>query len=543
MSAPYLRLPDASGSGGGGAGYPRWSRRRVDDLLLLGLAGLVPVVAALAIALHTPNPNLALFFALLVGVAVVVALLVYPRLEVTVTILALYLGLLDGPVRLIIDTKAVSSVRDVLIFAVALGALGRMIARGERIRLPPLTGWVAAFVGLVLIEAFNPNTHGILKVLGGFRQQLEWVPFFFFGYVLIRSKERFRKLFIVLGVIALANAAVATYQTHLTPTQLASWGPGYAERVNGNVNPEEKGVGTTARRYRSEGVLRVRPMALGTDSGFGGSVGVIALPGALALLAVGGRRRRWLAILLCLGSLVAVATGLGRLQVVGAVIAVACFALLSLSAGRRVTRPLSALLAVAVLALPLGALFVASEGAGVFSRYESIEPNNVVTTSTTYKERSLALIPHYISSDAFGFGLATAGPASGFGGGSAEVLEGHGVTAETQYNYVVDELGLPGLILWVGLTLMLAALVVGRLPRIRDIDVRIALAAVFAVVFAYTLMGLRGAFMDSSAGGPYFWFAVGIAAYWLVGTGWRAQSRRVPGAGASEPAGMEASAA
>ena len=39
-----------------------------------------------------------------------------------------------------------------------------------------------------LVEAFNPSTHGILKILGGFRQQLEWIPFFFFGYVVMRSK-------------------------------------------------------------------------------------------------------------------------------------------------------------------------------------------------------------------------------------------------------------------------------------------------------------------------------------------------------------------
>ena len=54
----------------------------------------------------------------------------------------------------------------------------------------------------VIVEAFDPKTLGLLKVLGGFRQQLEWVPFFFFGYALIRTKRRFRQLFLVLGVIA-----------------------------------------------------------------------------------------------------------------------------------------------------------------------------------------------------------------------------------------------------------------------------------------------------------------------------------------------------
>ena len=46
-----------------------------------------------------------------------------------------------------------------------------------------------------------------------------------------------------------------------------------------------------------------------------------------------------------------------------------------------------------MLALPLGALLVANEGSGVFSRYESIAPNKVVATSTGYKEVSLSQIP------------------------------------------------------------------------------------------------------------------------------------------------------
>jgi hypothetical protein len=68
---------------------------------------------------------------------------------------------------------------------------------------------------------------------------------------------------------------------------------------------------------------------------------------------------------------------------------------------------------------------------------------------------------------------------------------------------------------------------VTRLPRVEDVDVRILLAAVFASIFAYAIMGVRGAFMDTSAAGPYFWFAVGIAGYWFVGPG-RGERHAVP---------------
>ncbi len=523
MSAAEALLYDPAGGP-----RARVRGRRLREPLRGALAGLLALALALGVAVAVPHPNLPLTFVLLLGALAVFALAAVSRLEVTVTVLAVYLGVLDGPVKLLSASKAASSVRDILIAAVCLGALARLRARGERVRLPPLSGWVLAFVALVLVEAFNPRTQGFLKIAGGFRQNLEWVPFFFFGYVLMRSKERFTKLFILLGVLAVANGAVSAYQTQLTPAQLSSWGPGYAERIEGNYNGT---TGTTARRYLSEGVARVRPPALGSDSGFGGGVGVIALPCALALLATGGGRRRWLGMLFSLGALVAIATGLGRLQVVGGAIAVAAFLLLSLSAGERVRKPLGALLAVALVALPLGALFVSATGASVFSRYESIEPNNVVQTSTTYKEKSLALIPRYISADPFGFGLATAGASSEFGGRNAELLEGRGVSSETQYNYVEDELGAPGLILWIALTLQVIALALGRLPRVADVDVRIDLAAVFGIFIAFALMGLRGSFMSSAAGGPFFWFTVGIAAYWFAGPGRRALAEGVRGDG------------
>jgi hypothetical protein len=483
------------------------------ELRLLALGGLLPLLLALAITLQVSHPNFALLFALTLGILGIVALVVSPRLEISVSILAIYLGMLDGPVKLLSASQVSSGVRDLLIGAVTLGAVMRMLASRERAKLPPLFGWVLAFIVLVLAEALNPRTAGTLKVIGGFRQQLEWVPFFFFGYMLMRSKERFRKMFIILGVIALANGIVSTYQTRITPAQLAAWGPGYSERVNGTEI-------LTGRKYKSaNGTALNRPPGLGSDAGFGGGTGVIALAGTLALFAT-AKRRRWVPAMLALGAMVAVATGLGRLAVVGSVISLAAFMLLSLSAGRRITRPLGALVAIMALALPFGILFVSAEGGEVFSRYTSIAPENVSTTSTSYKEKSLGFIPHYIQSAPFGFGLATTGPASSFGGKVKGELEGHGVTSETQYNYVVDELGAPGLILFVGLLIQVGILVVRRLPRVKDIDVRIDLAAVFGILFAYAIMGLRGAFMDTSAAGPFFWFTVGIAAYWLGGRRW-----------------------
>ncbi len=489
--------------------------------MLSGIAGLMALGVALGVTVAMPKPNYPLVFGAVLGLTGAIALARYARLEVSVAVLALYVGLIEGPLKLLVYSQAVSAVRDVLIGVVAIGALVRLRESGRGVRLPPLSGWVFLFVALVFVEAFNPNTQGVVKVIGGFRQQLEWVPFFFFGYALMRSRARFRKLFVILGVIALANGVVSTYQTRLSPSQLASWGPGYSELVHGSVTASGSG-GITGRQYVSEGVAHVRPTGLGSEAGFGGGVGVLALTGALALLATSTRRRRWIGLVFCLGAILAVATALARLSAVGAVIAVVAFVMLSLSAGRRMSAPLGALAMVGLLALPLGALLVSNLGSGVFSRYESIAPTKVVSTSTNYKEVSLSQVPHVIAAAPFGLGLGTAGAASGFGGRSTVSLEGHGFSAETQYNFVVDELGLPGLVLWSGLALMVIGLAVVGLPHVESVDVRILLAGMFAPFIAFTVMGFDGPVMAGAAFGSYFWFAMGTAAYWFRGPGRRA---------------------
>ena len=88
------------------------------------------------------------------------------RYTLTLTLLALYLGLLDGPIKLeATNHKLASSLRDILIIAIVLGMLMRPVVRRERLSLPPLSGWVLAFVAFVLVEALNPHTGSILKSL------------------------------------------------------------------------------------------------------------------------------------------------------------------------------------------------------------------------------------------------------------------------------------------------------------------------------------------------------------------------------------------
>ncbi len=515
--------------GASGRVHPVVLDRRIRDLLLVALGGVVaPAALALGLTVALPNVNVLLVLAVIGGLVGVVALMKSARLELTATVLAIYLLMMDGPVKLGLSGHEETAVTpDILIGAVCLGALLRILVRRERVRMPPLAAWVLAFVGIVLVEAFNPKTDGILHALGGLRQQLQWVPFFFFGYVLMRSKKRLRLMFIVVGVAAVANAVVSTYQAKLSPTTLASWGPGYRKLY------QPVSVGDSAKHarvaYTGEGEAQVRPTGLGSDSGFSGGVGMLALPFSLALLATWRSRRRWLAIVFALGGLAGVISGLGRLQVVGALLGVVIFLALAKLAGQA-KRPLMATLVVLALALPLAVGYVSLLRGGTFARYGSLE-NASPEALATHKSKAYTLIPHELETVPFGVGLGTTGPVAGFGGADHDELNGHVVSAETQWNMLADEVGAPGLILWAVLSIYVLVIAARGLRTIRDPDLAILLAAACAPFATLLITGWTGPFETSSALGTYFWFAIGIVAYWFAGR------RRLPAPAPARMAG------
>jgi hypothetical protein len=500
MSTTALRGPRAI--------HPEVLRRRMLDVLAVGATAIVPAVTALAVTIGLPDVSIFAVLAIVAGLVGIVALMVYQRLEVTVTLVVIYLGVLNGPVKLFFSGREITaSIQDLVVLAVAAGALMRMLGRRERVRWPELSGWVVAWVVLVLANAFNPNTQGWLHALGGFRQQLQWVPFFFFGYVLMRSKDRFRKAFILVGVLATLNGAVAAYQLTLSPSQLASWGPGYAALIH----PTGGGSG---RIYFSEGEARVRPPGLGSDAGASGAVGHIALPMCLALLAI-TRRRRWFAALLCVGSAVAVMVGLGRLPLIGTLLGVLVFIALSASSGRRLTRAMISALAVVVLMVPVGAVVISSLKTGTFSRYATL---NSGSSTTLHKESAWSKIPKLAAAEPLGFGLGNSGAVSGLGGSSANknLLEGHGLTSETQYNVLIKELGVPGLLLWPAMIFYVSLITFKGIKRIKDPDLAICLAGMMAAFVPLPIEATSGFLGGSAPDGSYLWFATGVAAYWFV---------------------------
>ncbi len=513
-----------------GGPHPVVRGRRLHDLMLGAASLLVPVALGLAITLSSPHPNPLLILGLMVGVALVVVLLVSRRYEITLTVLALYLGLIDGPVKLEAASKASSGVRDVLIIAIGLGMLMRLVVRKERVRLPPLSAWVIAFIAVTLIEALNPYTHGILKIVGGWRQLLEWVPFFFFGYMIVRTKQRMRNLFLLLGVIALLNGLVGAVQAHISPNSLASWGPGYAGLVRGG----QEGTGLTARTYKSNGETRARPPALGSDSGFGGGVGVVALPGLLALLAAGRVRRRWLVVLFALGAVLGIATAASRTSVISGLIVLAGFGGLSLLAGIKVGRAFTVLVVIVGLGFVVATVLTGVEGSGIFARQESLVESGTEAHGAGAKERNLYELPGDVARAPLGVGLGTSGSVGGFGGSSKVELEGERVTGGSAYTLLWKEVGGPGLLLWIGLTINVILLSVMRLRKVVDMELRTYLLGAVVGFVALTVQGLSGPTLAVTTG-AFLWFVPGVVSYWLAGDG-RAEAFGLRGPGEVEPA-------
>jgi hypothetical protein len=454
----------------------------------------------------TPSESVALMAIPFLGL--VAWMLATSRKALALAIVLLYLGLVDGVVKLSVPAgnELPGLGRDALLYAVAIGMLLRTAVKREPLEAPPLTAWVIAWVAVVLVQLLNPDNWSTLHSVASLRQHVEFVPLFFIAYSLMRTKRRLRVFMVLLLMVAAVNGAVSLVQFNMSPEQLAGWGPGYADLIDG---------GSTAprRAVDAEGNERTRPMALGSDMGFGGSLGVIAIPAAFALLVggSGGWRRFAPVAVLAGGAVVAVATSQSRSAVVAAFIAVIAFAALA-TASRQGMR---ALVAVVVLGfvglLALGQI----DNGGAFDRYDSIAPNRLIDTTVDARDGTYASIGQYLTTYPLGAGIGTVGPASG-------VIDPPPVRyldAESQLTFLIIEVGIPGLLVLVAFQLRLVGLVVGRIRKLPSGEVRLLLAGLAAPLFAILSLWIVGVNTTSSPNAPYLWFMAGTIAYWLCGPG------------------------
>ena len=215
----------------------------------------------MGVATRVQAPSLGLALGVSAGVALTVWMFFSENMDRPMVVFLLYLGLLDGFLKLRTNSTAVTLVRDVLLYAILLGFLARAALRRQKLRPPPMTGWILAFVMVVIVQLANPADQGLTHSLGALRPHLEFVPLFFVGYALLQSRKRLRTFFVIMLVIATANGVVGVIQLNLTPAQLSSWGPGLRLPDQQQGNRARRGLGPHFQHFhrgRSHPPVRTR---------------------------------------------------------------------------------------------------------------------------------------------------------------------------------------------------------------------------------------------------------------------------------------------
>jgi hypothetical protein len=482
-------------------------------------AGLVLGAAALGLLATseagTPSEPVALLGLPFLGV--VAWMFATSRKELALALVLIYLGLVDGFLKLSVPTgnELPGLGRDALLYAVAIGMLVRSVVKRQPLELPPLTAWVIAWLAVVLVQLLNPDNWSTLHSVASLRQHLEFVPLFFIAYSIMRTKRRLRAFMILLLLVAAVNGAVSLVQFNMSPSQLAGWGPGYADLIEGGQQAPRTAV-------NNEGEQVTRPMGLGSDMGFGGALGALAIPAAFALLVGGnGGWRRFVPVaILAAGAVVAVATSQSRSVVVAAIVAVIGFAALA-TASRQGIRALVAVVALGLVGmLALGQI----DKGGAFDRYDSIAPNRIVETTVDARDGTYKSIGQYFTAFPLGAGIGTVGPAAGV----IDPPPRKYLDAESQFTFLLIEVGIPGLLVLMAFHFRLVGLVVSRIRKLDGGELRLLLAGLAAPLFAILSLWIVGVNTTSTPNAPYVWFMAGTLAYWLCGPGRNAASAETP---------------
>jgi hypothetical protein len=432
------------------------------------------------------------------------------RYGLTLSLVMLYIGLIDGYVKLRTNNSQVTIVRDLLFYAIVVGVLVRSAAQGGFTR-PRWTPLVVAFVLLAFAQLLNPFDDSMSAAVQGLRPHLEWVPLFFFGYALLQEPRHLRTFLVLLLAIAAANGVVSWIQSHLTPEAFASWGPGYRDRVLGKAAFENAG-----RVYWDATGPHPRPFGLGSDTGFGGLVGVLSLPAGLALIGTGRRRSlQILALAMTTLAAVAIITSQQRTSIVAGLIGLLAFAVYASVSGRAL-RTIVLLTVMAVVSYGVVHQIRVHASSDPFDRYATIAPSSLLSQTQSERGLSLNSIPDYFVKTPLGVGIGRSGPAQGLSDNTDIALRTGGVipNSETEANYLLSELGVPGLLIVLILHVSVVCAAFVSVRRIPDLETRLLIAALAAPLVAMLAAWLSTTTTANTPLSPYFWFAAGGIAYW-----------------------------
>ena len=481
------------------------------------LGGLV-IAIGLAISIVISGRNLS--YGVGAGALLMVGgwCLLSSRYEVTLGVVLMYLALLDGYLKLKFGSNLVTAGRDILVWLISLGALMRWSVHRQKLMLPPLTGFLIAWTIVVVIQLANPLNAGTVHAIQSLRPHLEFVPLFFFGFLIMRTRARMRGFLLLIVIAAAINGIVNLYQSGLSTLQFAAWGPGYHARIFGGAG---FGIGISPRTYvNALGITQVRPFGLGSDIGFGGTMCVIGLPASLAL--IGLRREpvfRLLGALMGICVVIGVYTSQTRTAVLAALVGALAYVSLTVVAHQRARSVVRLIGVVILIAITLQVVTNASSQ-GSFSRYDSITPNRALDTAYNYRIGTITDTARYFRQYPFGAGIGSVGPAGALSANGADsALDG-----ESEFTTLVLETGIPGFVVMITFLIVLMRVTFQRVRRIEDADIRLLLAGIAAPLVAMVAAGYTGPTTLATPYSPYLWFVAGILSWWLIAAPKRAQT-------------------
>jgi hypothetical protein len=417
--------------------------------------------------------------------------------------LGLYLGIGDGPARLLTGVPLTSTIRDLLLYALAGNVLVRRWQVSER-RMP--YPWLLlGLLAVALAQMANPSNGSIAYSIASLRPHLEWLPLTFLGFTLVRSSYHLRILCMSLVVVVVANAIVGAIQFQMSPDELARWGPGYRDLVSGTDRVSGRSF------YDAAGNVHVRPFGLGPDTGFGGNIAMLAIPAALALLML--TRTRMLGVIGTIAVGVAAITSQSRSSLVGVVFAVVGFVMFT----ARARRPGAALVALALSVITATVLLAAvanNTETGVLDRYRTILPGNALGTAVEYRGFNVDHFIDYAGRHPLGAGLGVAAPpASSIVGGTRPALT-NSLDAESEFTFLLIELGFPGLLIMACLFIRLVVDASRAALRIADHELKLYLSALAAAALVLTVLWIATPITARTPTAPMFWLLVGVVGWW-----------------------------
>ncbi|WP_218079975.1 O-antigen ligase family protein [Anthocerotibacter panamensis] len=416
-----------------------------------------------------------------------------------------FAGLFEGPLKYLGDSRNESIFaylgRDLLLYALILALLLGLIAgRGERRTSikPPLLGIFILFGLNLFIQFFNPAANSPLASFINARLFWEMIPLYFIGYYFLRSVKVWRALLITIAIVAALNGGVAVYQSYIGPRAVASWGPGYYRQIY-----KIRETVTT-----ESGEETFRPLALGSDGGFSGAVGVAAIPMILALLNRRKQQETTLAKLpnsfygvflyiLAIGAALGIyASGSRSALIIGLLTLAVTLVLLAPNVSKvRIILNIGILSVLFVVAFQLVSVVAPSLG----FRYDSIKsPENLVETFNS--ENRLAQVTIFPIDLAQRYPLGAGLDNLGVGAALAAQIAGTYVrpqpeNSENNLNLSLLALGIPGTLLW--LFMHLTFLVSGwrALKKVDNQELRTYMLSGFILMSLMTVYWPFGSFI------------------------------------------------